>query len=791
MAEAVPKGLTEHFSAGAEFLEEDPAVRALEEQRHCLEPLLRQLVQRRARSEDEALAAAGLALARLAETVGATDALVFSRNAEGELRLMSHCRADPQTGAFLAEDAVLPCDGEPTVFHQSELGRLGRVAFTGAVRRWSAGSARIRSSDRLRAPQDLPGDGERIVPGDPSLTRFGKDESAEAEAHLANGNQTVEAALGIETEALVSAPIRVFAEAAGSVELVRRRGDSERLDGFSALTLRLLESLGRTAGRMIELARNRYDELRPEERSHCLARLARAPFVGIDTETVDPSPAATCDFDRLRSHRLLPLEQAEDGTMTVVITDPLDVESVRDFEIETGAEVGRRYVTTPSEMERALSAIEASTLNLSRADVLRKSVIEQFVDKDARRSGPLPETIDEYSTPIVKLANFIIEEAVRDGASDIHLEPRESQLVLRYRVDGRCSEKDVLPKRAHRALINRLKIMAMLDISERRLPQDGRIAFQRFNAAVDVDLRVSTAPMMHGESIVMRLIDKERSTLTLNQLGFNEEDLARYRQIIEAPYGMILHAGPTGSGKSMSLCSALASINDPADKILTAEDPIEYTLEGINQLEVRPDIGLTFARALRCFLRQDPDIILVGEIRDRETAQIAVEASLTGHKLFSTLHTNDAASSVTRLIEIGVDPYLVATALLAVCAQRLARRLCRCKVSEPLTAGEQTRLANDGLSPVPTQLYRASGCKDCKHLGYSGRVGVFELLEVNDAIRRGILESPYSGAIKVLARDSGMITLFEDAIDKMLKGVVSLSEVYRIVPPDEGIAEVW
>src|SRR3954464_4329688 len=297
--------------------------------------------------------------------------------------------------------------------------------------------------------------------------------------------------------------------------------------------------------------------------------------------------------------------------------------------------------------------------------------------------GELKEDdVNEESGPIIQLANRIIEDAYFSGTSDIHVEPQEKEIIVRNRIDGVCHEKLRLPKKVGPALVARLKIMCNLDISERRLPQDGRIVFKQYTKKnLDLDLRVSTAPINHGEGVVMRILDKQKTTLPLPALGFSEENLARYRECIRQPYGMILHCGPTGSGKSMTLYSALAEVNTPDINIQTAEDPIEYTLPGLNQMQMSTQIGLTFARALRCYLRMDPDIILVGEIRDKETAQIACEAALTGHLLVSTLHTNDAPSTVSRMGEMGIEPFNISASLVCVCAQRLLRRVCKnCKV---------------------------------------------------------------------------------------------------------------
>jgi type IV pilus assembly protein PilB len=340
------------------------------------------------------------------------------------------------------------------------------------------------------------------------------------------------------------------------------------------------------------------------------------------------------------------------------------------------------------------------------------------------------DDVSEESGPIIQLANRIIEDAYYNGTSDIHLEPQEKEIVIRNRIDGVCHEKLRLPGKVGPALIARFKIMCNLDIAERRMPQDGRIVFKQFTKkGLDIDLRVSTAPLNHGEGIVMRILDKQKSTLPMTALGFSEENLVKYREAIRQPYGMILHCGPTGSGKSMTLYSALNEINTPDIVIRTAEDPIEYTLAGINQMQMHRHIGLTFAAALRAFLRQDPDIILVGEIRDKETANIAVEAALTGHLLISTLHTNDAPSTVARLTDMGVEPFMISSSLLCVCAQRLIRRVCKQCRQQYEPEGREKELLEHALGwSGPIYRAKADGCPKCGGSGYKGRVGIHELM---------------------------------------------------------------
>ena len=357
---------------------------------------------------------------------------------------------------------------------------------------------------------------------------------------------------------------------------------------------------------------------------------------------------------------------------------------------------------------------------------------------------------DEESAPIILLANRIIEDAYGLGASDIHIEPQELELVVRYRIDGVCQEKLKLPPKVAGSLIARLKIMANLDIAERRLPQDGRIIFKQFTRKnIDIDLRVSSAPLNHGEGMVMRILDKQKSTMPLPALGFSEGNLVRYRKVIKNPYGMILHCGPTGSGKSMTLYSALNEISNPGIVIRTAEDPIEYTLKGINQMQMNRRIGLTFASALRAYLRQDPDIILVGEIRDKETANIAVEAALTGHLLISTLHTNDAPGTIARLTDMSIEPFMISSSLLCVCTQRLMRRVCKtCRIQyDP--EGREKEILEDGMGWSGT-IFKSNvkGCPRCNNTGYKGRIGIHELMVTDDELVDGINKGKETSEIK-------------------------------------------
>lgn len=471
------------------------------------------------------------------------------------------------------------------------------------------------------------------------------------------------------------------------------------------------------------------------------------------------------------------------GTFVVAITDPFDRSIIQKVQ-ETVRQPVLAMLTLESDVRKRLDSLEEKPTAVGFGDVM-DSLNEEF-DLGIEAAELSDDELEEESAPIIQLAARIIEESYLAGGSDIHIEPFEEEARVRLRVDGVCVEKLLLPPRVATSLLARLKIMANLDIAEKRLPQDGRIVYKQYNRkGIDVDLRVSTAPLNHGEGIVMRILDKQKSTLPLPALGFSEENLKIYRDLIVRPYGMVLHCGPTGSGKSMTLYSALNEINSPNTCIRTAEDPIEYTLPGLCQMQMNRKIGLTFADALRAFLRQDPDIILVGEIRDRETAGIAVEAALTGHMLFSTLHTNDAPSTVSRLTEMGIEPFMISASLVCVCAQRLLRRLCKtCKQAyEP--EGRELDLLEAAWARSG-RVYRShpDGCPACGGVGYKGRVGIHELMPTSLDLVKGINMESETAVLKKIGIYTGMKTLHQDSLLKVFDGTTSMEEAVANVPPD-------
>jgi type IV pilus assembly protein PilB len=488
-------------------------------------------------------------------------------------------------------------------------------------------------------------------------------------------------------------------------------------------------------------------------------------------------------FERLerefcQKNILLPVGELGD-LLIVAVANPFDVSLASKVHELTG----KRIVRVLGREEDITEKFAKATNNAADfSDVV--SAIGLEYNNDEESSGD--DLTNEESGPIIELANRIIEDAYFAGTSDIHIEPWEHEIIVRYRIDGLCSEKLRLPGKVGPALIARLKIMCNLDIAERRLPQDGRIVFKQYTRkGVDVDLRVSTAPLNYGEGVVMRILDKQKSTLPMHALGFSPANMVRYRNAIEQPYGMILHCGPTGSGKSMTLYSALNEINSPDLVIRTAEDPIEYTLAGINQMQMHRQIGLTFAAALRAFLRQDPDIILVGEIRDKETANIAVEAALTGHLLISTLHTNDAPSTVARLTDMGVEPFMISSSLLCVCAQRLIRRVCKQCRQQVEAEGRVKDIMEKALG-WSGPIFKASpkGCAKCNNLGYKGRVGIHELMTSSEQLVEAINKESDTAILKKICQSTGMQTLHQDSMLKVKEGITSFEEALSNVPPD-------
>jgi type IV pilus assembly protein PilB len=590
---------------------------------------------------------------------------------------------------------------------------------------------------------------------------------------------------GFTTRSMIAAPLKSGDEIVGCIQVLNKCVDGKTVKEFSQEDVLLLQEVASYSGKIIKKAKDPNTPFTDREMASYIARLKKMEYIEMDAKyPVDKGLLTAIGEELLKRYQILPLVKLDEKKVKIAITDPTDFQRIGDFELFTGLQAAEKVVAAASDIKEVLLAVFPEA---SRAEEVAEQVKVEYAETAAAEGGADSEDFedDENSAPIVKLSNRIIEDAYVKGTSDIHIEPQEHKVRVRYRIDGILKETMDIPKQALRALVSRLKIMSELNISERRLPQDGRIVYKKFNPKYDLDLRVSTAPMNYGEKVCMRILDKTKSTLPLDKLGFSDYNIKMYRELIQCPYGMILHCGPTGSGKSMTLYAALNEINSPDWNISTAEDPIEYTLPGLNQMQMKKEIGLTFAAALRCYLRQDPDIILVGEIRDTETAEIAIEAALTGHVLFSTLHTNDAPTTITRFDEMGVEPFMVSTCIVAICAQRLLRRLCTCKEAGEPTPDERQVLARalDG-KPITTVM-RPKGCDRCQGAGYKGRLGTHELLRNNDELRTMINRKATVVELKRAARAAGMRTLFEDLMEKVKAGFTSLPEAIGTASPDD------
>jgi type IV pilus assembly protein PilB len=516
-----------------------------------------------------------------------------------------------------------------------------------------------------------------------------------------------------------------------------------------------------------------------------LSRQYGVPSINLKYYEIDPTVIKLIPQDTASRYQVIPLSRVG-SVLTIAMTDPTNVFAMDDIKFMTGFNV-EPVVASESAIGEAISRFyggtEANTEELSK-------MMKDLVDEDQELELAAEEAELDTATlekaaeeaPIIKLVNLILTDSVKRGASDIHIEPYELEMRVRFRVDGQLQTVMTPPLRLKDAITSRLKIMAKLDIAEKRLPQDGRIMikYKADGKKKELDFRVSTVPTLFGEKIVLRLLDKENLRLDMTKLGFEVESLKKFERNILKPYGMVLVTGPTGSGKTNTLYSAVARLNTVDTNIMTAEDPVEFQLAGINQVQMKEQIGLNFAAALRAFLRQDPNIILVGEIRDFETAEIAVKAALTGHLVLSTLHTNDAPSTISRLMNMGIEPFLVATSVNLICAQRLVRRICaNCK--EELELPEQA-LIDAGYSPEEvktTKIYHGKGCNTCNNGGYKGRTGLYEVMEINDELRELILVGASALELKKKAIEQGMLTLRRSGLSKVALGQTTLEEVLR------------
>jgi type IV pilus assembly protein PilB len=509
--------------------------------------------------------------------------------------------------------------------------------------------------------------------------------------------------------------------------------------------------------------------------TEALAQAYGVPYARVSPKIADPKTIATLPKEFLEKHQVLPLFLVE-KVLTVAVSEPANVFLVEEVERLSGFQV-QVVAATSRDIRATLQAYLPNESVFVIDDIIDDVDPEDFtvIDHVVQDITSMEQMAGD--SPVIKLVNYCIYTAVKDGASDIHVEPGENLLRIRYRIDGRLIEKLRPPHQMHAAVTSRVKIMAGMDISERRLPQDGGIHVMMDKRPID--LRVSTMPGKHGEKVVIRIIDNDKTSVNLEKLGFGYDTLKAWRKLIELPNGILLVTGPTGSGKSTTLYASLQEMNADDVNICTVEDPVEYNLAGVNQFQTNDKAGFTFANALRALLRQDPDVIMVGEIRDQDTAKIAVQASLTGHLVFSTLHTNDAPAAITRLYNIGVEPYLVSASVSGVLAQRLVRKLCQaCKEQYEPTINERRQI--EKVTGQIEKLYRAKGCPRCRQLGYTGRIGIYELFVPDDEMLDKISSGAPLNEIRDLARKSGMKPLRVDGIEKVKAGITTLEEVYRV-----------
>jgi general secretion pathway protein E len=506
-----------------------------------------------------------------------------------------------------------------------------------------------------------------------------------------------------------------------------------------------------------------------------LGKFLQIPVINAQDIPLEPVLVDTIPEKFIRANGLLPLSIDADRLVLAVL-DPLDPDPVQALAYSTGFAVDLRLVT-PAQFEKAWSSLYGG----KREGV---SIVDSDLHTQEASDFDLQRLRDiANEAPVVRRVNQIIADAIEARASDIHIEPTLEAVQVRYRIDGALRTAETLPPGLKAAIASRIKIMARLDIAERRLPQDGRIKLAI--RGVDIDFRVSTIPTAHGESIVLRILDRSQVALDFTTLGFEPQTIGALRKTMRNPNGIVLVTGPTGSGKTTTLYTALKELSSPDVKVFTVEDPVEYQLGGVNQVQVQPAIGLDFPNTLRAILRQDPDIIMIGEIRDAETARIAIQASLTGHLVFSTLHTNSAAASITRLIDMGVENYLISSTVKAVLAQRLVRRLCQ-RCSTPLETREQWRaqLANEAFGKEPDRLSGPQGCPHCRNLGYSGRLTIAELLVMNDRLQRLVCDSASDAVLEGAAREAGMTTMYQCGMRKAWSGETSVDEVLRVTRMD-------
>ena len=606
---------------------------------------------------------------------------------------------------------------------------------------------------------------------------------------------------GFKVTSMLTVPL-IAGKCIGAIQVINKEPHAFSKE-FRRDDLRILEEVSEYTAPLIHRIIDPSFSVADEVIAKYIARFTESELVS-NLEAVHPEKKLieTVGDSIIRQTNIFPCQLLSPNSVSVLMINPFDYPSRELFTKQTELTIEEVKVAPANVINELFKQFfgedeeqDAITVTAAESEAHQEeNDISELADViGAEYTESIIEISDEVqeenSTPIIQLANRIIEDAYIAGASDIHIEPQENEIIVRYRIDGICAEKLKLPSMVGGALVARLKVMSNLDIAEKRLPQDGRIVFKHFTKKnMDIDLRIATGPMNFGEKVVMRVLDKNKSALPIMALGFSQYNLDRYRELIKQPYGMILHCGPTGSGKSMTLFSALREIASPSLNIQTAEDPIEYTLPGINQMQMHKQIGLNFARALRAYLRMDPDVILVGEIRDQETAEISVEAALTGHLLLSTLHTNDAPSTIARFGDLGIEPFMISASMLVVCAQRLMRRACKnCKKSYVPEGNELSIIRRALDNPeFADSIFKASdgGCPACNNHSYKGRIGIHELMVNNEELTRAINEGAKTVELKRIAMETGMKTLHQDSMLKVIEGTSTVLEALSTVPPD-------
>jgi len=554
-------------------------------------------------------------------------------------------------------------------------------------------------------------------------------------------------------------------------DIFRKRGliSDEEIEGI----LKIQQETGEDLQKIIVEQRI----LKEDKMMEALAEEIGVRYVDISNMEIDPTVVVLIPEEMARRHQVVAIDKIEEK-LIVAMANPLDVFAYDELKIRLGFNV-EAVLANSENIIRALDEVFGVTEEWDQVIGQIENMPVGIVEEGGKETD-ISAGIETEEAPIISLVNLIVLRSVREKASDIHIEPFSKEgLRVRFRIDGVLQDIMSLPRHFHAALVSRIKIMSDLDIAERRLPQDGRIQVQVSGRKINI--RVSTIPTVNGESAVLRILDPASILLDLNTLGFTGDIIPKYTSLIRQSNGIILVTGPTGSGKSTTLYTTLNMLNSPEKKIMTIEDPVEYRLKGINQVQAKPKIGLTFSAGLRSFLRQDPDIMLVGEIRDKETAKIAVQAALTGHLVLSTLHTNDAPSSIIRLIDMGVEPFLISSSVIGVLAQRLVRKICpHCKKEVELTSEIMKIFEEYNLSREVIRLYRGDGCRFCNDTGYKGRLGIFELIKVTDTLKNLITGSAPLEKIRETALCEGMHTLKEDGLRKVVRGITTLEEVIRV-----------